>query len=568
MILTSYFQLHAGHLGAWAQNLNSALKQNQAYKSSNLGGGAAAGSGSQHHPQFDNLAAQSLEKDAKRQRDLEKQRAKQQKERERQAQQFAKQYERNEALQVKARERAAQEAQKALDKQAKHAGRTAGKQGKHLGNGAAPAAAPQSGGRPKSAGRLRAYPSGSEGAVDLPPVHPFRSLPSQPARPATSGYPAASNITVSGSLGSLDDDALGLDESESLSEQTEQTHPTASQAPPDASVPGQQQAHQQKQQQQQQQQAGQGAAATAAAGNSRGLNAPPPKRSDLERVVDRVQKKDFYEIFKHPVTEDVAPGYFKVVERAMDFTTMRAKLESNQYQSWDMLQEDMEVMFNNAMAYNTAETIYHKQAQTLLGVANKLIGLARNGVTDFRGRTAGIVRAHNAQIAAEEKKDRDARRLQERNEKAAVRSAKLAERAAASGIDISQLQLLEAEDGGADGAKLAPGRAMFKEERRSVFIDENARNTYHRIPRDQTFQRWKGLARGANGEGMAFAKGFPWLRATVNLAMPPETYARSLARFAAGLTGRAREIALARAADSISPAAASPPSAVSKCWHC
>ena len=51
------------------------------------------------------------------------------------------------------------------------------------------------------------------------------------------------------------------------------------------------------------------------------------------------------------------------------------------------------------------------QARTLLGVAKKLVELARAGVTDFRGRTAGIVRVHNANIAAEEKADREARRV-------------------------------------------------------------------------------------------------------------------------------------------------------------
>ena len=48
------------------------------------------------------------------------------------------------------------------------------------------------------------------------------------------------------------------------------------------------------------------------------------------------------------------------------------------------VQEDMDVMFDNAMAYNTPETVYHKQARSLKAVAAKMIELAKQGVTDFR----------------------------------------------------------------------------------------------------------------------------------------------------------------------------------------
>ncbi len=119
-----------------------------------------------------------------------------------------------------------------------------------------------------------------------------------------------------------------------------------------------------------------------------------------------------------------APGYFQVVQRGMDFTTMRSKVQSDAYTTWQdfqvllqlmsmtwsasaltlaiyaavasvlamlstaMLQEDMDVMFGNAMAYNTPDTVYHKQARSLKTVASKMIELAKQGVTDFRYTTA------------------------------------------------------------------------------------------------------------------------------------------------------------------------------------
>ena len=48
------------------------------------------------------------------------------------------------------------------------------------------------------------------------------------------------------------------------------------------------------------------------------------------------------------------------------------------------MQDDMDVMFDNAMAYNSADTVYHKQARSLKAVAAKMVELAKQGVTDFR----------------------------------------------------------------------------------------------------------------------------------------------------------------------------------------
>lgn len=48
------------------------------------------------------------------------------------------------------------------------------------------------------------------------------------------------------------------------------------------------------------------------------------------------------------------------------------------------MQDDMDVMFDNAMAYNLPDTVYHKQARSLKAVAAKMVDLAKQGVTDFR----------------------------------------------------------------------------------------------------------------------------------------------------------------------------------------
>ena len=38
-------------------------------------------------------------------------------------------------------------------------------------------------------------------------------------------------------------------------------------------------------------------------------------------------------MFEEPVTESIAPGYFDVVSKPMDYSTIEKKIESNNYKS-------------------------------------------------------------------------------------------------------------------------------------------------------------------------------------------------------------------------------------------
>lgn len=40
-------------------------------------------------------------------------------------------------------------------------------------------------------------------------------------------------------------------------------------------------------------------------------------------------------VFEEPVTESIAPGYFEVVDKPMDYATVEKKIESNSYKSKD-----------------------------------------------------------------------------------------------------------------------------------------------------------------------------------------------------------------------------------------
>ena len=98
------------------------------------------------------------------------------------------------------------------------------------------------------------------------------------------------------------------------------------------------------------------------------------------------------------------------------------------------------------------------------------------------------------------------------------------------------------------------------------YQDENLRAHYRGRAGPPTWQAWRGLALGATAEGIPYASGKPVLCQAAGAAagIPSgESYARSLARYAASVCGRAREAVLSRAARLLSapvaPAYVAPP---------
>lgn len=55
----------------------------------------------------------------------------------------------------------------------------------------------------------------------------------------------------------------------------------------------------------------------------------------------------------------------------MDFTTLREKLETGAYATLEQFEQDVFLICNNAMEYNLADTIYHRQARAMLELAKK-----------------------------------------------------------------------------------------------------------------------------------------------------------------------------------------------------
>ena len=111
-----------------------------------------------------------------------------------------------------------------------------------------------------------------------------------------------------------------------------------------------------------------------------GAGGAPPAGSALERLLGALWAQDAEGYFREPVTEDVAPGYFKVIARPMCLAQMRERaalgggaLPRSGYQTLRELREDFELICNNALSYNQKRSKVHKAAQTFLRNGRKTL---------------------------------------------------------------------------------------------------------------------------------------------------------------------------------------------------
>lgn len=59
------------------------------------------------------------------------------------------------------------------------------------------------------------------------------------------------------------------------------------------------------------------------------------ERSPLQKLLDYLlkglEKRDPQQFFAWPVTDHIAPGYSQIIQQPMDFSTMKQKIDENQY---------------------------------------------------------------------------------------------------------------------------------------------------------------------------------------------------------------------------------------------
>ncbi|KAJ4962692.1 hypothetical protein NE237_022631 [Protea cynaroides] len=102
-----------------------------------------------------------------------------------------------------------------------------------------------------------------------------------------------------------------------------------------------------------------------------GPTTPIPDEKLLLFILDRLQKKDTYGVFSEPVDPNELPDYHEIIQHPMDFATVRKKLAGGAYANLEQFERDVFLICSNAMRYNSADTIYYRQARSMQELAKK-----------------------------------------------------------------------------------------------------------------------------------------------------------------------------------------------------
>jgi len=80
----------------------------------------------------------------------------------------------------------------------------------------------------------------------------------------------------------------------------------------------------------------------------------------LEYIHRMVYRKDKEGIFEFPVTDQIAPGYSTIIKNPMDLSTMKGKIDSNEYTNVMEYRDDLILMCDNCMTYNKVFSFANK----------------------------------------------------------------------------------------------------------------------------------------------------------------------------------------------------------------
>lgn len=94
---------------------------------------------------------------------------------------------------------------------------------------------------------------------------------------------------------------------------------------------------------------------------------------DIFNGLMKVKHRKYNWPFLSPVKEEEAPGYFTIITKPIDLSTIRNKLENKKYKSVDEFIADILLMFKNCKTYNIKTTEVYRCGEELERVARILI---------------------------------------------------------------------------------------------------------------------------------------------------------------------------------------------------
>lgn len=89
---------------------------------------------------------------------------------------------------------------------------------------------------------------------------------------------------------------------------------------------------------------------------------PRDMRARLMALLDIVSELDSDGIFAEPVPEDI-PGYYATIQNPMDLSTIRSKIDGDEYESVAALLADLFLMYDNCEEFNEEDSLFANEAR-------------------------------------------------------------------------------------------------------------------------------------------------------------------------------------------------------------
>ena len=97
----------------------------------------------------------------------------------------------------------------------------------------------------------------------------------------------------------------------------------------------------------------------------------------LRNTLDQLREKDTQNIFSEPVNPNEAPDYYQCVPHPMDFSTMRKKIDNNEYVNMTRFEEDLNLIVTNCIGYNGKGNMFYRAAIKLRDQGGSILRQAR-----------------------------------------------------------------------------------------------------------------------------------------------------------------------------------------------
>ena len=98
----------------------------------------------------------------------------------------------------------------------------------------------------------------------------------------------------------------------------------------------------------------------------------PANLAKCKNITQEMIESPLTAVFAHAVIEDL-PNYLNVIKKPIDFEKIRENLSNNVYKTVSQWNDDMLLVFTNAMRYHDPEVIWHKIAEYDLSIYRKKV---------------------------------------------------------------------------------------------------------------------------------------------------------------------------------------------------